>query len=238
MKTLKILITLFLLSSSCVVISQPLVVIHLTGGYSLPSSDLRGNVLDSLTSNYQTKNGFNIGGDAALSLGRLRTVRLLFSVSYHGFSNESDNPINSTVGYEKVSFNDMQMGLGIELALAPKSIIDPFISAEVISSFLGGSRTFDHPDGGHHNAEMNGATRYGLAIGGGLDFMLFKAAGIGGVIGAKYHFANLLGKSAGNNIFINTNYDLDDQTNGKNISFMSLYAGLTFYIGEPVRYRR
>ena len=236
MKTFKVLLISFLFLACGNLFSQPLIVIHLTGGYSLPAADLRGNVLDSLTSNFHTKIGFNIGGDAALGLGRLRSVRLLFSLQYHGFSNKSDNLVSSSVGYEKFSFNDMQIGAGVELALSPKSTIDPFVSAEIISSFISGSRTFDKPDAGHVNADMNSATRYGLAIGAGLDFMLFKASGIGGVIGAKYHFANLLGKSEGNNIFINTNYDLDDQTNGKNISFMSFYAGLTFYIGEPVKH--
>lgn len=238
MRTIKTLLIFLTLLCCNNIFSQPLVVIHLFGGYSLPAADLRGDIpaiYDTLTSSYRTKNGFNIGADGKLGLGKTRNVRLVFSITYHAFSNSSDKEIDNA-GFEHIKINDTQIGLGIELALAPKNMIDPFVGADIISSFFGGSRKFDRPDGRHPNADLNAATRYGLAIGGGIDFMLFKDMGVGFVIGGKYHFANMLGKKAGNNFFINTNYDLNDDS--KSINFASFYAGVTFDIGEPVKRKK
>ena len=240
MKTLKIVFIFLTLLCVNNINSQPLVVIHLFGGYSLPAADLRGDIpaiYDTLTSSYRTKNGFNFGADGKLALGKTRNVRLVFSISYHAFTNVDEVGPNHP-GFEHIKVSDTQMGLGIELALAPKNMIDPFVGADIITSFFGGSRKFDVPDSHYPNADLNAATRYGLVIGAGIDFMLFKNSGVGFVVGGKYHFANILGKKTGNSIFINDNFDLNDEPGSKQLNFASFYAGLTFNLGEPVKSRR
>jgi outer membrane protein W len=93
--------------------------------------------------------------------------------------------------------NAFAVGLGVEYAFMPKGKVNPFIGLEFTGHFFSGKTEFDTGSTGNtatFSRDLKSASRFGAAVGFGLDFMLSK--GIGVVVGAKYHLANLIGKEA------------------------------------------
>ena len=59
--------------------SQPRLVLHLTGGYSAPMADLKGDLLNTFEQNYGMKFGYNVGADAKFGFGSRRNFRVALS---------------------------------------------------------------------------------------------------------------------------------------------------------------
>jgi opacity protein-like surface antigen len=85
---------------------------------------------------------------------------------------------------------------------------------------------------------MKSASRFGIALGGGLDFAFSK--NVGAVIGVKYNIANLIGKDSatstttGEYTLIDKEFTVGNITiPSKNISYIQLYAGVSFFLGQP-----
>ena len=83
---------------------------------------------------------------------------------------------------------------------------------------------------------MNSTIRLGVQLSAGLDYVVHNNIGI--LLGAKYAFANLVGKSYQEDF--GTKYNLSDaehNANGstypaKNIQYLHLYGGMSFYFGR------
>ncbi len=221
--------------------SQPQVTLHLTGGYNVPLPDLKGDLLDSadLMNTFGMKQGFGFGIDGKYYLGKKRNVGITLGVGYQMFSNSEDT--SQYIGKDiKAKLNAFTVGLGVEYAFMPKGKANPFIGAEFTGHFFSGN--FESTLGSvTTKSDLKSASRFGAAIGAGVDIKLNKSVGI--VVGGKYHLANLIGKEAPDTTVIATTneYPLIDKeyTQGgvtiesKNISYIQLYLGLSLYLNQP-----
>jgi len=137
----------------------------------------------------------------------------------------------------KLKINDFVASLGAEWAFMPKGKANPFIGVDFTGNFFSGESKFDPGDTGIYalTSTLKSESRFGVAIGGGVDIAFSK--NIGAVIGVKYNLANLIGKKYDSLTTSSTEVPLNDKefgtTAAKNISFIDLYAGVSFYLGQP-----
>ncbi|MBE2225701.1 MAG: outer membrane beta-barrel protein [Ignavibacteria bacterium] len=246
----KVLFTLLaaILTLTGSIAAQPRLVIAVTGGYNLPLPPLKGTI-DSVNSelgeSYFVKTGYNLGLSGKYALDKKGRVRVTFGGSYNKFSGEetyshtNDVRLHTTMGI--ISAN-----LGAEYSFTPREKTAPFVGLDLTGNFFSGKSeetvtiptTADHNDPGTTTTNLKSASRFGLAVGGGVDVAFNKS--IGAVFGAKYHFANLIGKE-----YIATSsageYNLNDKENGslkaKNIMYFQLYLGVTFYFNQQKKPR-
>jgi opacity protein-like surface antigen len=221
--------------------AQPQMKIHVYGGYNVPLSGLAGNsnfppTLGTTDRFLYMKSGFNAGADFKYFLGKKRNVGLLINAAYNGYS--SGDLMSSGVGVGTYKLNNVRIGIGAEYDFLPKGKANPFIGIDLVGNFLSGKFT---PDAGGTATTLNSASRFGFAIGAGLDIAVGKAWGF--VIGAKYDMINLIGKKAYDSTVTPTanSYDLFDKAstfggvsyNAINMSDIQLYGGVAFFFGQP-----
>ncbi len=243
-KISSIIILLAVLFAVTNINAQPQMKIHVFGGYNVPLGGLGGNSnfpsTDATTPYLYMKSGFNAGADFKYFLGKKRAFGLLINVAYNGYS--TGDLTASGVGYGTMKLNDVRIGIGAEYDFLPKGKANPFIGIDLTGNFLSGKFTADAtaPEG-VLSGTMNSASRFGLAIGAGLDIKVGKVWGF--VIGLKYDMMNLIGKqdtSAGTNT--STTYYLYDKSytnaagtsvNALNMSDIQFYGGVSFFFGQP-----
>lgn len=223
--------------------AQPKFVIALTGGYDLPLPQLKGTI-DSANStlgeSYFVKTGFNLGASGKYAVDKKARIRLTFGGSYNKFSGEEQYSHTNDIDFH-TSMSIISANIGAEYSFTPREKTAPFVGLDLTGNFFSGetketvtaASTTDHDDFGTTTTTLKSASRFGLAIGGGVDVAFNKS--IGAVFGAKYHFANIVGKeyltssAAGE-------YNLNDKENGtvkaKNIMYFQIYLGVTFYLGQ------
>lgn len=210
--------------------SQPQIKVHVTGGYNLPLPDLKGEYPADTNSLYQ-KSGFNVGADVKYYLGKKRNVGITLSGAYNSFSSGDISMTGATM-VSKV--NIMAIGLGVEYSFMPKGKTNPFLGAEFTGNFFSGKRTVTPTTGTASEFTLKSASRFGIGVGGGLDFTFNKS--IGAVVGFKYNMTNLIGKDSVTSTVTNE-YTLIDKettaTKSKNLSFIQVYAGVTFSFNHP-----
>jgi len=243
MKKAFALLVIMILVSTGSIFAQPRLVIAVTGGYNLPLPQLKGTI-DSANSelgeSYFVKTGFNLGLSGKYALDKKGKVRLTFGGSYNKFTGEEAYSHTNDVAYH-TNMSILSANLGAEYSFSPREKTAPFIGLDLTGNFLSGKTeetvtiptTADHNDPGTTTTNLKSASRFGLAVGGGVDVAFNKS--IGAVFGAKYHFANLIGKD-----YIATSsageYNLNDKENGtmkaKNIMYFQLYLGVTFYFNQ------
>lgn len=247
MKKFFALTALFALVLTISIHSQPKLTINLTGGYNVPLPDFKGDVTDSAdrVNTYTIKNGFNFGLAGKYAFDKRGMFRITFGGSYNMFKGEGDYVhINNVHIHNKI--NAITVGLGAEYAFMPKGKTNPFIGLDLNGNFFSGeyeeevtsASTTDHNDIGTTTTKLKSASRFGVSVGGGVDFAFSK--NIGAVIGVKYHLANLVGK-AYDSVAAVGEYNLNDKEftlnnktySSKNISFIQLYAGVSFYFLQP-----
>jgi len=220
--------------------AQNQVTVHVTGGYDLPTGDFKGDINStdtSATNTYLQKSGFNAGADVAYYLGKKRNVGITLSVGYHGFTSGEGTLVPNTTTTAK--FNIIAVGLGVEYAFMPKGKANPFIGVEFTGNFFSGKFTQTPTTGTASEFTLKSASRFGVQPHVGVDIKASK--NIGFVIGARYNLANLIGKAYDSTNTSTTEFSLNDKefTVGtttiaaKNISYLSLYAGVSFYLGQP-----
>lgn len=231
-----IVVAAFLSINNSTLLSQPQLKVHLTGGYNVPLPDLKGEFGDSAdaVNTLLMKNGFNAGADLKYYLGKKRNVGLTLSVGYNSFSNSLD----STTYTAKSKLNSITVGLGAEYNFMPKGKTQPFLGLELTGNFYSGNTTFTPTSGTEIKSDLKSASRFGIAVGGGLDFAFSKS--VGAVIGVKYHMSNLLGKDSatstttGEYTLIDKEFSVGSVTvPSKSISFIQLYAGVSFFLNQP-----
>ena len=241
---MKIKIILILLVVSVFSIySQPRFTVGLTGGYSLPLPQLKGTI-DSANSelgeSYFTKTGFNFGLNGKYALDKKGKIRIVLGGSYNKFTGEEAYSHTNDVEFH-TNMTIVSASLGGEYSFTPREKTAPFVGLDITGNFFSGkteetvtaASTTDHNTFGTTTTTLKSATRFGIAIGGGVDVQFNKS--IGALFGFKYNFANLIGKeylassSAGE-------YNLNDKENGsikaKNIMYFQIYLGVSFYIGQ------
>jgi len=219
--------------------SQPQLKIHVTGGYNLPLPDLKGTYPDDLTKDpipFMMKSGFNAGADVKYYLGKKRNVGITLSGAYNSFSTGDINnySFGNDTGTSISKLNMITVGIGVEYNFMPKGKTQPFLGAEFNGNFFSGNTKFTSSVGTETTADLKSASRFGIAVGGGLDFVLSKQ--IGAVLGVKYNMSNLIGKDSVTST-TSGEYTLIDKettlTKARNISFIQIYAGISFFLNQP-----
>jgi len=246
MKKVFALTVVLILTSIGGLYAQPRFVIAVTGGYDLPLPQLKGTI-DSANStlgeSYFVKTGFNLGASGKYAIDKKRRIRLTFGGSYNKFSGEESYSHTNDIEFH-TSMSIISANIGAEYSFTPREKTAPFVGLDLTGNFFSGKTeetvtapsTSDHDDFGTTTTTLKSASRFGLAIGGGVDVAFNKS--IGAVFGAKYHFANLVGKE-----YLTTSaageYNLNDKENGtikaKNIMYFQIYLGVTFYLGQQKR---
>ncbi len=219
--------------------SQPQIKVHITGGYDLPMPDLKGD-LNTLgdSGTYMLKSGFGFGADGKYYLGKTRAFGITLALGYQMFSNNVDS--SSVLGAKNVKnkLNAFNFGVGVEYSFLPKGKTQPFLGAEFTGHFFSGD--FEATSGTTTTKfTLKSASRFGVALGGGIDFKLGKS--VGAIVGLKYNMANLIGKEFDSTNTSLTEYSLNDKehtesgatVSSKNINYMQFYAGVSFFFNEP-----
>lgn len=243
MKKVLALFIILIIASTGSLYTQPKFVVAVTGGYSLPLPPLKGTIdsaNSSLGESYFVKTGFNLGVSGKYAFDKKGRVRLTFGGNYNKFSGEEAYSHTNDISFH-TNMSIISANLGAEYSFTPREKTAPFIGLDLTGNFISGKTeetvtapsTSDHDDFGTTTTTLKSASRFGLAVGGGVDVQFNKS--IGAVFGAKYHFANLIGKeylassSAGE-------YNLNDKENGsikaKNIMYFQIYLGITFYFNQ------
>jgi len=219
--------------------AQPKIILQVYGGYSLPLPDLRGDIpLKTGDNNYQMKNGFNFGADGKYAFEKSGKFRVTASLNYNMFTNSGDMELVEN-GVEIHKINIFTAGIGLEYSFLPKNNINPFIGAEITGNFFNGKIKTEIGDTLGSENSLKSESRFGLLFNGGVDIVSSKNIGI--VVGVKYNLANLFGKDSSS--VSDNEYALWDKEyvyNGntipaKNIQFLQLYAGVSFYLLQPKR---
>ncbi|CAG1021810.1 hypothetical protein DOJK_01258 [Patescibacteria group bacterium] len=225
--------------------SQPGFTISLTGAYALPLPDLKGDLTDSLEraagESYFMKTGYSVGLKGKYGVGRKKNIRLTLGGAYSRFSvDDSYHHTNHIEVHRNISI--ITASLGAEYSFLPKEKTNPFLGLELTGNFFSGKSdetvtadsTADHDELGTTTENLKSASRFGIAVGGGVEVTFNKT--FGAVFGFKYNLANLVGKEY-NSTSVVGEYNLNDKeesTNkAKNISFVQIYGGVNFYFGHP-----
>jgi opacity protein-like surface antigen len=236
---LSLLIALLIIPIS-VQYAQPKVTINLTWGYDLPLPDLKGDIENAQDrqNTFVMNNGYNGGLTVKFSPTKKGNLRLNLTGKYNGFES-SDFDSNSFI--KKSNMKIIAIGLGAEYAFMPKEKANPFLGIDLTGNFFSGESE-GILSGQSFTRDLKSATRFGLGIGGGLDFAFNKQ--VGAVVGVKYHLANLIGKDNDTTGITNTSeYPLVDKEvtiagvtiPSKNISYFEFYIGIGFYFGQPAK---
>lgn len=226
--------------------SQPQLKLHVTGGYNLPLPDFKGEQTWSTIEKdtYGMKSGFNGGLDLKYYLGKKRNVGVTLGLNYNMFSNNVDTTINSTSYTQKNKINIFQAALGVEYNFMPKGKTQPFLGLGITGNFFSGSYKIDPALTGYTESTLKSAARFGIRVGGGLDFMFSKS--VGAVIGFNYNMANLVGKDTDTTSTSTTEYQLNDKEftvgtttmKSRNISYLQVYGGVSFYFNQPKKMKK
>ncbi len=258
---MKKLVALFIivaafLSINSTTFSQPQIIINVTGGYNLPMGDLKGNLPDSLggsfadSNTYLIKQGLNFGLTGKYALGKKRNLRINLGFDYNMFSQNKDYSRTSGTITAKNKMNIINIAAGVEYAFQPKGKINPYIGLDLGAYLYSGNAEISGVTGADTNIVRNGkldlksASRFGGAIGAGIEFALSKQ--IGANLGFKYHMANLIGKDYDTTGAVANEYRLDDgkHTSGaithasKNIGYLQISAGISFLLNQPTKMKK
>jgi len=243
-KFLVLLLVSFIITMAGSVYSQPKFTISLTGGYGLPMPQLRGDVPDSVdrAETYLMKTGFNLGLTGKYAVDKKQSIRITLGGSYNKFSvNDNYTHTNDINIHSNISI--ISASLGAEYSFTPKDKTRPFVGLDLTGNFFSGETTetvtapdttqTDHSGIGSNTYKLASASRFGIAIGGGVDVSFNET--VGAVFGIKYNFANLIGKEYIPSSAIGE-YNLNDKGNGslssRNISYLQVYLGVSLFLGE------
>ncbi len=210
----------------------------LFGGYSVPASDLKGNIEDFNT-NYHMKNGFNAGGAVKYNLDRKGCFQTAVSLVYNGFSNSADQSSGGVTITSKVNINILSLDIGGQYNFMPNKKINPYINLDLTNNFISGNSTtlgsiFSS------SADLKSTWRGGLQFGAGVDLAFSDKVGV--LFGVNYNLANLIGKSYDSLSTDPLVYTLDDKeytfagtsVPTKSISYIQIYTGISIFLNRSV----
>ncbi len=244
-----IVVAAFLSINSSTTFSQPQIIINVTGGYNLPMGDLKGNFPDSLngsfadSNTYLIKQGFNFGLTGKYALGKKRNLRINLGFDYNMFSQNKDYTRTSGTIAFKNKMNIINIAVGVEYAFQPKGKINPYLGLDLGAYLYSGNSEISGGTGNdtifNKKGDLKSASRFGGAIGGGIEFALSKQ--IGANLGFKYHMANLIGKEYDTTASVVNEYRLQDKEHtagtithaARNIGYLQISAGISFLLNQP-----
>lgn len=244
-----IFISLIFIGSS--LYSQPRLIFHITGGYTIPLGIFTGTIekTDTMPSEwpYLMKNGYNFGADGKIAIGKKRNIRITFGVNYTSLHNKGDLVIlgdTSQISEFKPNINILTLSLGAEYAFTPKEKSSPFLGFEVTGNFFSGNFDFSPMLKGNYVTSLKPESRYGLTINGGIDISFSRY--IGAVFGIKFNWTNLFNKGSDNTAVKITETGLGDEehmVNGntraaRNITYFQPYIGVSFLLGHPKKIKK
>lgn len=221
--------------------SQPVAIVQFFGGYTAPVGDFKGNFGDTTllplgsadTNSYLMTSGINYGISIKKPVTKTGQLLLTGMLIFNAFSQTKDFK-NDNV---KLKISIFSLTLGAEWMFSTKrSKFNPFLGADINFNLFNGSLVSTSTTT-VTTFKLNSAFRMGAGAGGGIDFAFHQNVGI--VVGAKYIFANILGKSSSAQSNTQTYYlnDAAYTDNGsvyksRNITFLQFYAGVSFYFGK------
>lgn len=225
--------------------SQAKFILSVTAGYSQPVGDFRNPVElnDTIADEwpYLMKTGYNIGLTGKLSMNKTASIKMVFSLEYNGFKNWGNiysNQTTSTDGggttepgtvYFLPDVSIINATIGAQYDFNPNKSVNPFAGLDLTGNFFGGNFG-SNPSSDFPKNQLKSETRIGLQIGGGVDFNCNDYIGVN--CGLKYNMANLFGKGDFESDTTSTQFSLNDNAGGRNISYLQFYAGVSFYIGD------
>lgn len=245
-----VMLTILFMSQADISVSQAKFVLNVTAGYSQPVGDFNNSIElnDTVAENwpYLMKTGYNIGLTGKLSLNKTGNIKLVFNLEYNGFKNWGDIYSNEYVPppdgdgngkgtaetgtvYFLPDVSMINATVGGQYDFNPKSSVNPFAGLDVTANFFNGNFA-SNPSSDFPKNDLYSETRVGLQLGGGVDFNCNDYIGI--ICGLKYNMANLFGKSENPSDIASNQVALNDDAGGRNISYLQLYAGVSFYIGD------
>jgi len=232
-----VFLSFLLLAISLNLFSQKNFIINLKGGYNVPLADLKGNVYDASdrANTYIMNHGFSFGAAFKYRLLKDQNLSSVLNLEYTLFSNTRENVYN-TGQDEDYKINAFVLSAGLEYGFLKNSKITPFIGIDFTGHFFSGSQEVVGIAGDKSKLKLELASRYGFAAGAGINIILSTSLGVTG--GVKYYAANLIGKDSSG--VTTGKFALNDGEqiyNGetipeKNISYIQLYTGITFYINK------
>ena len=231
--------------------------ITVTGGYSLPLADLKGDFPDTLgtslldfnkSSTLLTKSGFNIGVIGKYCVDTLGKAKITAGLNYNSFSGSKDYPRTSATLTYQNKVNIFTISAGAEYGFFPKKKFNPFIGLDLAMNFYSGKITASGDTS--FTIQRKSESRFGVIANAGVDIKLNKS--IGAVIGVKYSLTNLIGKKTDikttSNLIMDTEetgssslneLGLNDEDSSNNKSkalyFLQIYAGFSFYFGDAIK---
>lgn len=246
MKYILIIFIISLTFLSEISYSQPTATVQFIGGYSVPLGDYSGKFGDTRdkflangnpdSNTYFMRSGFNYGIFVKVPINKKSPISIKGGIAFNIFSQSKEY----TEGNSSVTVDLKQSLLGITLGGeynfgGRKSKIIPFLGAEIAGNFFAGKYTEDYVDS-VETFNLNAAFRLGINLVGGVDITVHNNIGI--LLGAKYAFANLVGKKyeADRRPYYNLNDDSYTLNNvnypSRNITYLQIYGGMSFYFGR------
>lgn len=244
------LIIMFLISiSSDRSYSQAKFILNVTGGYSQPLGNFNNpiGINDTASSEwpYLMRTGYNLDLTGKLTMNKAANIKLVFNLGYNGFKNWGDLntavPAPETDGGNGTETRTVQflpdvsiiiVSLGGQYDFNPKTSVNPFVGLDFTANFFGGNFG-SNPSSNFPKNTLKSETRFGLQFGGGVDFNCNDYVGV--ICGMKYNFANLIGKGDYESDASSSEIVLNDNLDGRNISYLQFYAGVSFYIGNVIK---
>lgn len=228
------------------------------GGYSHPTADMEGVFPDTLGADNKldfttartllTKKGFHFGTAFKFAVDTVGSAKLTGGVNYSSFSGSKEYAIlfKPTRTY-KSTVTIFTISAGAEYSFSPGKKVSPFAGVELAANFFGGNVKADGDTS--FVLDRSQETRLGVTAGAGLNINITKKMSI--VIGVKYSYANLIGKSSetteattgGTNTDIGETgtsavfeLPLNDGALGRNqaktFTYFQLYGGISFSLGK------
>lgn len=204
---------------------QPLVTVHLMGGYSYPRPDLKGSIPEWAPLGatlvdpdegqprvLRTKAGLSVQGDVHIAFGKTgpgkRRIRIVLGGGYTAWGHSQDNyrannnfiylgSDTTTVGKLQIHIQAVNVGLGAEFAFRPWETLNPFIGVDFTGHFYRGKIFLDPaPTSDSSYHELTMKSASRFGVSVGAGVDFAFSRNIGLIAGAKWNFHNILGKSA------------------------------------------
>ncbi len=225
--------------------SQATATVQFVGGYSQPIGDYYGKFGDTRatftgngnpdSNSYFMKFGVNYGIFIKIPVTKKSNFSIKGGVNFHNFGQSKEYTEGGSVTVS-LKQNLFAVTIGGDYDFGHfKNKLRPFIGAEFSGTFFSGSYEEDYIDS-VETLELNATFRMGVNLVAGADYRLHNNIGI--LAGARYVYANLIGKNY--DADTKTRYGLNDKsyTSGnstypsRNITYLQFFGGLSFYFGR------
>jgi opacity protein-like surface antigen len=248
------IIVLFLVN---IAVSQPRWQFSLTGGYSMPVSDLKGTFPDTIgqagsldftqTKTYLVNKGFSVGIIAKYTMDTTANTKITGGFGYNSFSESKDysRPSGTLRTYSN-KLNILSITAGAEYDISPKKKVNPFVGLEIAANFFSGK--IEGTGDTTFSLSRKSENRFGINANAGIDVKIKNNFSL--LFGLKYCLNNLFGKQYDQSTVtsgttdtgpsvtggVPTELPLNDGNNGaiqsKSINHLQFYAGISLSFGK------